>query len=240
MFVIENGEWNLKEVSLLDFLSKGNCPLEWSSFFQRENTQKALLKISETLKERIKEVHIYPPLNRIFRTFELPKEKIKVVVLGMDPYYNPGSATGLCFSVPKNVHINSSLKNIYRELKNEGFDIKETGDLSHWLDQGCFMLNTALTVEKDTPGSHIALWKPFTTELLVEIDKDDKIVWVLMGVKALGYKKYINSEFVIITSHPSPLSAFKGFKTFPAFINSGIFKEVNSLLKRNCRTPIQW
>jgi len=235
-FLEEKYDW--KSLTLWDYLLEGNYPRSWNNFFLEDNVQRDLHQISEDLKEETdKGITIYPPLNQVFRAFCCtPLDKIKVVVLGMDPYHNPGSAVGLCFSVRPGNKINPSLKNIYKELKNEGYNPTEDGVLTHWTDQ-CLMLNTALTVAKGEADSHTGIWYGFSEKVIKYIAYNyPSIVWLLMGAKALAFKPLLGESKVIITSHPSPFSAYKGFRDHPAFIGSGAFRKINDKLKK----PIDW
>lgn len=237
-FLDENWDWNITLKKLVD---EGSIPRAWKNFFQRTDIQADIQKISDFLEEERKKVTIYPSIENVFRTFSLPLQDIKVVILGQDCYHD-GNAVGLCFSVPKNRKINPSLKNIYQELKNEGFEIKETGDLSHWHKQGCMMLNTALTVEKASPESHLHIWYDFTEKVLKEIaTKTENVAWLLMGAKALKFRDLVKkSENVFATSHPSPYSAYKGFGQVPAFIGSNVFRNINEFLEKNGKGKINW
>lgn len=241
--------WN--EMSLWDFLNEGNIPSGWKDFFIQN--QDILYTISEKLEEEKKlnsKLIIYPPVNQVFRSF-IPLEKIKVVILGQDPYHSgttefDGSAVGYCFSVLPGNRINPSLRNIYKELKNEDYDVKEDGDLSHWVDQGCFMLNTALTVEKGCADSHTAFWYDFTEKVIKYIvDNCTNVVWLLMGSKAYKFGVLIPKEgesrhSVFCTSHPSPLSATRSTNWIPAFIGSFVFNGINEKLKKYGKRKIKW
>jgi uracil-DNA glycosylase len=230
-----NHEWSWK-ISLYEFLESGNYPSLWKEFFLREDVQTIVKEISDSLDTITKDTIVYPPINRVFRAFSICPSRIKLVVLGMDPYHN-GNAVGLCFSVPSNCTINPSLKNIYNELEREGYKPNKNGDLSHWVSQGCLMLNTALTVEKGTPDTHTGIWYPFTEQLIRYIDSKDPISWLLMGAKALEFGKIISDKHrIYVTSHPSPFSAHKGFKNHPAFLGSNVFRNINADLK----TKILW
>ena len=222
---------SLKNISLIDFLKEGNIPFYWKDFFNEEKVLNELQNISDRLKER-RHMEIYPSLPNIFKTFSLCLKEVKLVILGQDPYYN-GNATGLCFSIPKGEKLNASLRNIYKELENEGFQVEKSGDISHWLKKGCFMLNTALTVEKNLPESHLKIWKNFTDLLLNYIaEKGKKIGWLLMGKHAAKYSYLTekNGHKAFITSHPSPLSCTRPLENYPSFIGSNIFNEINDFL----------
>lgn len=226
-------EWNWNNVSLEKFVKDAHYPSSWEDFFNN----KEVITIIEVISDRLREekIEIYPSINHVFRAF-IPLEKIKVVVLGQDPYHD-GSAVGICFQVPKNRKINPSLRNIYKELCDEGFK----GDITTWKTQGCFMLNTALTVLKGLPESHLEIWEPFTNVVCEYISKNtDNVGWLLMGAKSHRYERYVNIDKghkAFKTSHPSPLGAYKGNKNAPAFMGSGVFKNINSFLGKN---SIMW
>jgi len=188
---------------------------------------------------------LYPKPNYIFKTFCMtPLEKIKVVFIGQDPYFNNEiykdrivpQAFGLSFSVPVDFEIPSSLKNIYNNLLKYGHikKIPDNGCLDFWAFQGCLMLNTSLTVIDGQKNCHQNEWKWFTDKLIEFISNKCKdIVFVLWGGEA--YKKIelidLDKHNVIISSHPSGLSANKEFKSYPAFVNQDHFGMINSYLK---------
>jgi uracil-DNA glycosylase len=188
-----------------------------------------LEEISSTLQEIVKSKIVYPELKNVFRAL-IPIERIKLVVVGQDPYHN-GSATGFAFDVKKGNSINPSLRNIYIELKNEGYTPVEDGNLQKWSRKGVLLLNTALTVEEGSPNSHTELWSDFTTKLVEYIAKKSGAGWLLMGSKAIAYTALLPSKTQIFkTSHPSPFSASKSSRDAPAFLGSGIFKQIESRL----------
>ena len=226
--VFVDEEWNWNNISLEKFVSDGHYPSSWKEFFNTEEVLRVIRDISERLREE--GIEIYPSINNVFRAF-IPVDKIKVVVLGQDPYHD-GSAVGICFQVPKNRKVNPSLRNIYKELNDEGYK----GDITTWKGQGCFMLNTSLTVLKGCPESHIDIWAPFTNLVCEYISKNTfNVAWLLMGSKAHIYEEYVNiknDHKAFKTSHPSPLGAYKGGKNAPAFIGSGVFKQINKFLEK--------
>lgn len=232
--------WNNQ--TLLDFLNKGNIPRKWSNFF-KEN-EKLIIEISDKLENLIKKSEkpyiIYPPINMTFRAF-IPVEKMKLVILGQDPYHNKGSAVGYCFSVCPGNSINPSLRNIYTELKNEKYNINEDGTLYHWVKQGCFLLNTSLTVKENTPESHVKIWLRFIEKVIEYVVKEgDNILWLLMGAKAYKFQDFIPKKLTFSTSHPSPLSAYKNTAKLPSFFGSNVFRNINEALKKQNKKEIKW
>ena len=179
---------------------------------------------------------IYPPKDKVFRVFELPVDEIRVVLLGQDPYHNPGQAHGLSFSVPDGVKPPPSLLNIYKELELEYPGIKfnqNNGNLEQWFyREKIFLLNASLTVEKNKAGSNMEIWREFTDDVIKYIaENNKKCVFLLLGNFAKNKSIFIEDKNRIITGiHPSPLSANNGF------FNSGIFKKVEDVL----REKINW
>ena len=159
----------------------------------------------------------YPPKSDIFRVFSMAVQDIKVLLLGQDPYHNPGQAHGLSFSVPDGVTIPPSLRNIFKELQIEFLDRKyefKSGNLLPWFErEKIFLLNSSLTVKKNDPGSHIDMWEQFTDDVIKFVsENNDKCVYLLLGNFAKAKLKFIkNKEKIIAGGHPSPLSARHGF-----------------------------
>jgi uracil-DNA glycosylase len=234
-YILKDEKWSWKTHSLKNFIEEGNIEESWIDFFKEQDY--LIESISDSLESETKHKTIYPELYNVFRTFFLPLNKIRVVILGLDPYHN-SNATGLCFSVPKGGKINPSLRNIYKQLKLEGFTPDESGCLNHWLEQGCFMLNTALTVEKGKPESHIKIWKEFSINLIKHICKNTKgVVWLLMGSKAISFSEFIKEKEknILCVSHPSPFSCFRKAGEHPSFMNSGVFTKINNFLEKNIK-----
>lgn len=174
---------------------------------------------------------IYPQKENIFRVFEMDVQNIRVVILGQDPYHGPDQAHGLSFSVPTDIKVPPSLKNIYKELlfefpeRNYHFS---SGNLEQWFyREKIFLLNASLTVVKSKPGSHMKIWEQFTNNVIQFIsEQNTNCVFLLLGNFAKEKDKYIlNKERIIKGVHPSPLSANNGF------FHSGIFIKVEELLK---------
>jgi len=215
----------------------------WKSHLKNAIQAKTFQNLYTYLKGEYKAKQIFPPAELIFNTFRLtPISKIKVVVVGQDPYHQPGQAMGLCFSVPKGIKTPSSLNNIYKSMtedpKIKDFKKPNHGDLTKWATQGVFMLNTILTVEYDKADSHRKSgWDLFTDEVINVINKDcDKVIFLLWGLPAQKKGKGINASkhHILKTSHPSGLSYSKGFNT--AFH----FSQVNELLKKDGEKEIDW
>lgn len=232
-------KWSWKNTTLYEFLQGGNYPQsdpKWKAFF--EANMDDLKKISQEITEEAQGATIYPPIYQTFRAF-LPLEKVRVVILGQDPYHN-GSAIGLCFSVKPGNAINQSLRSIYKELEDEGFPVTRNGDLTHWEKQGCMLLNTALTVERSNAGAHVGIWYDFMEKVIQYIDQNTKgVAWLLMGKKALVFSPNITGK-KFITSHPMPLSAGKSTKGSPAFFGSDVFKGINKYLVSKQKKPVEW
>lgn len=182
---------------------------------------------------------------------ETPYNKVKVVILGQDPYHSMENGhyvfDGLAFSNAGSMKPQPSLRNILTEVERDMYDevkIDRVVKLSlyDWARQGVLLVNTAHTVEKGNPGSHLALWKPFTLEVIKKLNEKNDIVWLLWGGKAIAYKEYISnpSHTTICTSHPSPLGATKGVQGYPAFVKSGCFSKVNEELEVRNIKKIHW
>jgi uracil-DNA glycosylase len=198
-------------------------------------------KLIEFLKEEKKKGEsIFPPGTKIFSAFEhTPFDKVKVVILGQDPYHGPGQAHGLSFSVPPGVGLPPSLLNIFKELKNDlGIPIPKTGNLEKWADQGVLLLNATLTVRESQPGSHQNKgWELFTDSVIREISATRAgVVFILWGNYAKAKEVLIDTtkHFILKSSHPSPFSADRGF------FGSKPFSRTNEILKREGQKEIDW
>lgn len=182
---------------------------------------------------------IYPPGNAIFRCFELtPVDRVKVVILGQDPYHGPGQAMGLSFSVPQSVQAPPSLKNIFREIESDlGIHMSGSPDLTPWARQGVLLLNTSLTVEAGTPMSHSRIgWAEFTDAVIRYLsDNKEGIVFLLWGRFAQGKKALIDTSrhHVLEAAHPSPLAG-------GAFFGCRHFSKTNEYLINEGKSPINW
>ena len=192
------------------------------------------------VKEKYRENTCFPEYNNIFNALKLtPYKDVKVVILGQDPYHGTGEAHGLSFSVQKGVKKPPSLKNIFKELKDDlGYDEPADGDLTSWAKQGVLLLNSVLTVEKDKAGSHKDLGWNLLTDHIIKLlnQKQEPVVFILWGNFARNKKEFItNHKHLIIESpHPSPFSANSGF------FGSKPFSKTNNFLIKNNITPVNF
>jgi uracil-DNA glycosylase len=213
----------------------------WEAFIQMKLSQNYLKEILFFLHaERAKGKIIYPSDCELFFAFETtPFEKIKAVIIGQDPYHNPGQANGLCFSVKDQLKIPPSLKNIFKELVGD-LNIPEpkSGNLNKWAQEGVLMLNTSLSVESNKPMSHSNIgWSIFTDAVLKKISKEkENIVFILWGKLAQSKSHLIDSHkhLILKAAHPSPLSAHNGFW------GCKHFSKTNEYLFSKGIQPIDW
>lgn len=183
---------------------------------------------------------IFPARENVMNSMKYtPYKKVKVVIVGQDPYHGEGEAHGMCFSVNPGIKIPPSLKNIFKELNRDlGLYIPNNGYLMKWAKQGVLLLNSVLTVVKDTPGSHRGKgWETFTDEVIKEVnEKDTPVVFLLWGAYAKEKKTLITNpiHLVLESSHPSPFSVKSGFE------GCSHFSKTNEFLKSHGLTPIDW
>ena len=186
---------------------------------------------------------VYPPKDKIFHAFETtPPSKVRVVIIGQDPYHGEGQANGMCFSVDDGIELPPSLKNIYREIENErGTRMPESGNLDRWARQGVFLLNAVLTVRAHEANSHrMHGWEKFTDKVIEEIEKQDRyIVYMLWGKPAQMKADMIKNpkRLVLQSSHPSPLSAYR---SYDGFFGNGHFVKCNDFFIKHGEKPIEW
>ena len=215
-------------------------PGEWDDFLREEKEKPYYRKLVEVISQKYRTKTVYPPYSQVFHALELTSPKdIKCVIIGQDPYYNPNQANGLAFSVNPNVPLPKSLRNIYKELFYEyGYPIPRNGCLDAWAKQGVLLLNASLTVEEGRPNSHADLgWQRFTDDRIKKIDTlSQPIVYLLWGKYAQSKAERIHNPkaYIIKTSHPSPLSANRGF------FCSDCFKKCNRYLKENGLSEIDF
>ena len=212
----------------------------WDEVLKGEFDKEYYLKLREFLKAEYSSRVIYPDMYNIFHALQAtPYEKVKVVILGQDPYHEPGQAHGLCFSVQKGVAPPPSLVNIFKELKGElGIDPPGHGCLEHWAEEGVLLLNTVLTVRAHEANSHRGKgWETFTDQVIRLLNRrEEPMVFILWGRPAKAKAELITSprHKVITGVHPSPLSAHYGFW------NGGYFSGANEFLVSNGMEPVDW
>jgi uracil-DNA glycosylase len=218
-----------------------SIPNDWKTILHQELDKEYFQKLSNFLHQEYQEKQIFPPQNEIFNAFDYCKlNNLKVVILGQDPYHGLGQAHGLCFSVNNGVPFPPSLKNIFKELKEDIiFTIPISGNLEHWSKQGVLLLNATLTVEQGKAGSHQKKgWETFTDAVIQEISiQKEGVVFLLWGGFAKQKIKLINLEkhFVLTSGHPSPLSANKGH-----WFGNKHFSKVNVILEKQGKKIIEW
>ena len=213
----------------------------WKEILKSEFNKPYFQQIPQHLKiEKAQGKIIYPPGSLIFNAFNTtPFDKVKVVILGQDPYHGPGQAHGLCFSVPNGIAPPPSLVNIFKELHEDiGVVIPDHGNLTHWAEQGVFLLNASLTVRAGEPMSHSKIgWAEFTDTVIKKISELKKNVVFLLWGKFAQEKKMLIGEsnhLILKAAHPSPLSAHAGF------FGCRHFSKTNQYLMHNGMDPIDW
>lgn len=213
---------------------------DWLVPLKPEFSKPYYAKLYRTVKEEYTKGTVYPPADEIFTAFErTPLSKVRVVILGQDPYHGPGQAHGLCFSVRPDVEIPPSLVNIYQELHDDlGCRIPDHGCLTKWADQGVLLLNTVLTVRAHQAASHRGIgWEEFTDAAIRAVETQDRpIVYMLWGRPAQAKRPMITNpkHLVLEAPHPSPLSAYRGF------FGCRHFSKANEFLSSHGETPIDW
>ena len=213
---------------------------DWDAVLADEFKKDYYLKLREFLKREYATKTVYPDMYSIFNALKLtPLSKVRAVILGQDPYHEPGQAMGLCFSVGDSTRLPPSLVNIYKELESDlGLPPSKSGDLSCWARQGVLLLNTVLTVRRGEANSHRRMgWEQLTDRIISCVnEKKEPVVFILWGREARSKKSLITSgrHLVIESAHPSPLSAYYGF------FGSRPFLRANSFLVENGVQPIDW
>ena len=212
----------------------------WKATLMNEFQREYFITLKAFLQQEKKQYVIFPPGASIFSAFNhTPFDKVKVVILGQDPYHGPGQAHGLCFSVPPGVPAPPSLVNIFKELKSElGIPVPTHGNLEKWADQGVLLLNATLTVRANLAGSHQKKgWEQFTDQVIRELSaRRSGLVFLLWGNYARAKESLIDTtkHYVLKAAHPSPLSAYNGF------FGCGHFIQTNELLQKQGLAPIDW
>lgn len=212
----------------------------WKEVLEDEFSKEYFVKLTGKVREAYLNKTVFPPPKLIFNAFELcPFDKVKVVILGQDPYHGSGQAHGLSFSVPDGVRTPPSLQNIYKEIRDDlGIEIPVSGNLERWAKQGVLLLNATLTVEMAQANSHQAFgWEKFTDAVIKTIaDKKEHVVFMLWGSYARSKAQLIdsNKHLILEAPHPSPLSAHRGF------LGCKHFSQANKYLEQNGLEPIKW
>jgi len=213
---------------------------DWAELLEVEFSKPYYIKLREQLKREYAAHTIYPDMYDIFNALHFtPFHKVKVVILGQDPYHGPGQAHGLSFSVKPGVPCPPSLKNIYTELHNDiGCPVPHDGYLVPWTEEGVLLLNTVLTVRAGQAHSHKALgWETFTDRVIEVLNrKETPVVYILWGSAAQVKESLIDTSkhFIIKSPHPSPLSAHRGF------FGSRPFSKANAILRQTGQNEIDW
>jgi uracil-DNA glycosylase len=211
----------------------------WKKVLRSEFEKPYWQELTEFVRQQYLSGKVYPPAKNIFRAFDLcPIDKVKVVIVGQDPYHGPNQANGLSFAVSDGITLPPSLKNIYKEIQNDlGINPLPSGDLSRWASQGVLMLNSVLTVSAGNPASHKQKgWEKFTDAVIKSLNENrQNIVYMLWGKYAQVKGEVINREknLVLISAHPSPYSVAN-------FFGNHHFSKCNKYLEENGIKAIDW
>ncbi|MCR8893769.1 uracil-DNA glycosylase [Bacteroides sp. ET336] len=212
----------------------------WKEALMPEFSKDYFIRLTDFVRKEYHETTVYPPGKLIFNAFNLcPFDKVKVVIIGQDPYHGPGQAHGLCFSVNDGIQPPPSLVNIFKEINNDlGKPIPQSGNLTKWAEQGVLLLNATLTVRAHQAGSHQRRgWEEFTDAVIRKLaEEKSNLVFILWGAYAQKKGAFIDrSKHLVLTSvHPSPLSAHSGF------FGNHHFSLANDYLVKNGKTAIDW
>ena len=212
----------------------------WKDALASEFDKDYFIKLTDFVRaEYMSGKQIYPAPANIFNAFNLcPLDHVKVVIIGQDPYHEPGQAHGLCFSVLPPTALPPSLVNIYKEIENDlGRPSVTHGDLTHWAQQGVLMLNATLTVQAHRAASHVGKgWEQFTDAVIRTVASRDNVVYMLWGSYAQRKAEFVNPQnnLILKSVHPSPLSAHRGF------FGNHHFSRANEYLAAHGMTPIEW
>lgn len=212
---------------------------DWAALRRQEEAKGYWHELQDFVAEENAQYEVFPPADQVFRAFELtPYAEVRAVIVGQDPYHGPDQAHGLAFSVAEGVPVPPSLRNIFAELQDDlGCTPPDHGSLEAWARQGVLLLNTALTVRRGQAKSHARQgWEKFTDEALKALgSRPEPTVFALWGAAARKKKRWIGPQhYIIESSHPSPLSAYKGF------FGSRPFSRANEFLEATGRGRIEW
>jgi len=212
----------------------------WKALLQGEFEQDYFARLVAFVKQAYATQTVYPPAKYIFNAFDLcPFDKVKVVILGQDPYHEPGQAHGLSFSVPEGIPFPPSLQNIFKEIESDmGYAPLRNGNLERWAKQGVLLLNATLSVQAHQAGSHQNKgWETFTDAVIAQLSKErEHLVFLLWGSYAQRKGAVIDASkhLVLKSVHPSPLSAYRGF------FGNHHFSQANTYLAQHGLSPIDW
>ena len=211
----------------------------WYKLLKEEFDKEYFKKLQEFLKNERAKYDVYPADDLVFNAINtVPLDKVKVVIIGQDPYHEPNQAHGLSFSVLPPTPPPPSLVNIYQEIQNElGIECEKHGDLTRWARQGVLLLNTTLTVRRANANSHRGHGWENVTEKIISLvsNKKESVVFLLWGSNAISFAPKIAKQHLVLTApHPSPLSAYRGF------FGCGHFKKCNEFLVSQGNEPIDW
>lgn len=212
----------------------------WKRRLQDEFDKDYFVKLTDFVRSEYATTTVYPPGSQMFSAFDAcPFDKVKVVILGQDPYHEPRQANGLCFSVNDGIMFPPSLQNIFKEIESDlGISIPKSGDLSRWASQGVLLLNATLTVRAHQAGSHQNRgWEQFTDAVIHRLAEErEHLVFILWGSYAQRKGDFIDrsKHLVLKSPHPSPLSAHRGF------LGNKHFSRTNEYLRSHGIEPIQW
>ncbi|MCI6050566.1 uracil-DNA glycosylase [Phocaeicola plebeius] len=212
----------------------------WKKALAPEFEKDYFVRLTDFVRQEYQQTTVYPPGRLIFNAFNLcPFDKVKVVIIGQDPYHGPGQAHGLCFSVNDGVAFPPSSQNIFKEIHDDlGMPIPVSGNLTRWAEQGVLLLNATLTVRAHQAGSHQRRgWEEFTDAAIrVLAEQKEHLVFILWGSYAQKKGAFIdrNKHLVLTSVHPSPLSAYNGF------FGNKHFSRTNEYLVSHGETPINW
>jgi uracil-DNA glycosylase len=212
----------------------------WKDKLKEEFEKPYFVDLTAFIKSEYAKYAIYPPGKLIFNAFDkCPFDQVKVVLLGQDPYHEPGQAHGLCFSVPDSIAFPPSLQNIFKEIREDlNIPVPKSGNLERWAEQGVFLLNATLTVRAHQAGSHQNKgWETFTDKVIHSLaESKEHIVFLLWGAYAQRKGEFIdaNRHLILKSPHPSPLSAHRGF------FGNHHFSKANEYLIHQGKEPVRW
>lgn len=212
----------------------------WKARLQDEFDKPYFRTLTDFVRQEYRSTIVYPPAPLIFNSFDLcPFDKVKVVIIGQDPYHEPGQAHGLCFSVGDGVQFPPSLRNIFKEISDDlGKPVPVSGNLTRWASQGVLLLNATLTVRAGQAGSHQGRgWETFTDAVIDRLaTQREGLVFILWGSYARKKGQFIDRSrhLVLCSAHPSPLSAYNGF------FGNHHFSQANAWLVSHGQTPVEW